>query len=157
MSREQASNTAAPLLHRIYSICSTTESIEFNTLRQYQVGPPNSVKSDKFPIHIFLYSNFTRKIILVHTVCAEAEFLSLKSFRPCYSQPPLPPFFTPPPPPPQQEWFETGLYFVNIVPGKSENYQDYAQKPQRNCTFMNSISVRGNRKRTKMKEQEKGK
>jgi hypothetical protein len=24
---------------------------------------------------------------------------------------------------------------------KSENSQDYAQKPQRNCTFMNSASV----------------
>ncbi len=24
---------------------------------------------------------------------------------------------------------------------KSEKYQDYSQKPQRNCTFMNSISV----------------
>ncbi len=32
---------------------------------------------------------------------------------------------------------------VNIVYGdrKSENFQDYAQKPQRNCTFMNSASV----------------
>ncbi len=31
---------------------------------------------------------------------------------------------------------------VNIVYGKlkSENSQDYAQKPQRNCTFMNSAS-----------------
>jgi len=31
---------------------------------------------------------------------------------------------------------------VNIVYGnlKSENPQDYAQKPQRNCTFMNSAS-----------------
>ncbi len=32
---------------------------------------------------------------------------------------------------------------VNIVHGnlKFENPQDYAQKPQRNCTFMNSASV----------------
>ncbi len=32
---------------------------------------------------------------------------------------------------------------VNIVSGnlKSENSQDYAQKPQQNCTFMNSASV----------------
>jgi hypothetical protein len=32
---------------------------------------------------------------------------------------------------------------VNIVYGnlKSENSQDYAQKPQRNCTFWNSASV----------------
>jgi hypothetical protein len=28
--------------------------------------------------------------------------------------------------------------YVNL---KSENYQDYAQKPQRNCTFMKSASV----------------
>ncbi len=32
---------------------------------------------------------------------------------------------------------------MNNVHGnlKSENSQDYAQKPQRNCTFMNSASV----------------
>jgi len=32
---------------------------------------------------------------------------------------------------------------VNIVFGtfKSENSQDYAQNPQRNCTFMNSASI----------------
>ncbi len=32
---------------------------------------------------------------------------------------------------------------VKIVYGnlKSENYQDYTQKPQRNCTFMNSAST----------------
>jgi hypothetical protein len=32
---------------------------------------------------------------------------------------------------------------VNIVYGnlKSDNSQDYAQKPQRNCTFMNAASV----------------
>ncbi len=31
---------------------------------------------------------------------------------------------------------------VNIVDGnlKSETSQDYAQTPQRNCTFMNSVS-----------------
>jgi hypothetical protein len=40
---------------------------------------------------------------------------SLKNFPPCYSQSPL----------------------LTI---KSENYQNYAQKPQRNCTFMNSAS-----------------
>ncbi len=35
---------------------------------------------------------------------------------------------------------------VNIVYGnlKSENSQDYAQKPQRNCMFMNSASVQHN-------------
>ncbi len=40
-----------------------------------------------------------------------------------------------------QNWGEIGLY-VNIVYGnlKSENSQDYAQKPQQNCTFMNSAS-----------------
>ncbi len=46
------------------------------------------------------------------------------------------------PPPLQQKWFETGCY-VNIVYGnrKSENSKDYAKKPQRNCTFMNSDSA----------------
>jgi hypothetical protein len=36
---------------------------------------------------------------------------------------------------------ETGLY-VNIVYGnvKSDDSQDYAQKPQRDCTFMDSAS-----------------
>jgi hypothetical protein len=45
-------------------------------------------------------------------------------------------------PPLEQKWFKTGLYTVNIVYGnfKSENSQGYAQKRQRNCTFMNSAS-----------------
>jgi hypothetical protein len=40
-----------------------------------------------------------------------------------------------------QNWFETGCK-VNIVYGnlKSENSQDYAQKPQRNSTFINLAS-----------------
>jgi hypothetical protein len=49
-------------------------------------------------------------------------------------------YFTPPPP-----LSKSGLKLVcniNIVYGnlKSENSKDYAQKPQRNCTFMNSPS-----------------
>ncbi len=52
--------------------------------------------------------------------------------------------FDPPPPLPPQG--KSGLKLVcnvNIVYRnlKSENSQDYAQKPQRNCTFMNSTSV----------------
>jgi hypothetical protein len=45
------------------------------------------------------------------------------------------------PPPPEQKWFEM-VFNVKIVYGnlKSENSQDYAQKPQRNFTFMNSAS-----------------
>ncbi len=47
-------------------------------------------------------------------------------------------FYSPP-------WEKSGLKLVcnvNIVCGnrKYENYQDYAQKPQRNCMFMNSAS-----------------
>ncbi len=36
------------------------------------------------------------------------------------------------------------VFYVNIVYGnlKFENSQDYAQKPQRNCMFMNSALVR---------------
>ncbi len=67
---------------------------------------------------------------------------SFKTFPPCYSQSSLLKKFTPPPPPPAKvgwNWF----FDVNIVYGKlkSENSQDYAQQPQRNCTFMNSASV----------------
>jgi hypothetical protein len=47
-----------------------------------------------------------------------------------------------PPPPPLQENGMKLCCDVNIVYGnlESENSQDYAQKPQRNCTFMNSTS-----------------
>jgi len=42
------------------------------------------------------------------------------------------------PPPPLGKVFETG-FNVNIVYGnlKHENSQDYSQKPQQNCMFMN--------------------
>jgi hypothetical protein len=58
---------------------------------------------------------------------------SFQSFPPCYSQSPLLPL--------EQKWVET-VFNVNIVNGnhKSDNSQDYAQKPQRNCTFMNLAS-----------------
>jgi hypothetical protein len=38
--------------------------------------------------------------------------------------------------------YDNPVCYVNIVYGnlKSENSQDYAQKPQRNCTFMNLAS-----------------
>jgi hypothetical protein len=67
--------------------------------------------------------------------CPEAEFLDV--IPPCYSQLPLLMDFTPPP--------ASGLKLVcniNMAYGnlKPENSQDYAQKPQRNCTFMNSAS-----------------
>ncbi len=66
---------------------------------------------------------------------------NLKSFPPCYSQSPLLTDFTPPPP-------KNGLKLVcnvNIVYGnlKSENSEDYAQKPQRNCVFTNSATGDG--------------
>jgi hypothetical protein len=72
----------------------------------------------------------------------EAEFLdvNLKSFPSWYSQSSLLTDFTPP------SWSKSGLKLVcnvNIAYEnlKSENSQDYAQKPQRICTFMNSASV----------------
>jgi hypothetical protein len=52
-------------------------------------------------------------------------------------------FLHPPPPQCKSKWFETGVVCnVNIVYMnlKSENSQDYAQKPQRNLTFMNSAA-----------------
>jgi hypothetical protein len=60
----------------------------------------------------------------------------LKNFPPCFSQSPLLTDFPPPPLPPSKR----GLELVcngKIVNGNS---QDYAQKPQRNFTFMNSAS-----------------
>jgi hypothetical protein len=48
----------------------------------------------------------------------------------------------PPPPPPRAKVVLKLVCNVNIVYGnlKSENSEDYAQKPERNCTFMNSAS-----------------
>jgi len=46
--------------------------------------------------------------------------------------------------PREQKWFENAFVCnASIVYGnlKSENSHDYAKKPQRNCTFMNSASV----------------
>ncbi len=65
---------------------------------------------------------------------------SLTSFLLCFSQSPLLTDFTPPPL--SKSRFKLG-FNVNIVHGnnKSENSPDYAQKPQQNCTFMNSASV----------------
>jgi hypothetical protein len=68
---------------------------------------------------------------------------NLVSFPPCYSQSPLSSTngFYPPPPSPSQSWLKL-VCKVNIVYGnlKSEHSQENAQKPQRNCTFMNSAS-----------------
>jgi hypothetical protein len=69
-------------------------------------------------------------------------YKNFKSFPPCYSQSPLLNDFTPPTPPPPGK---SGLKLVcniNSVDGylKSKNSQDYAQKSQQNCTFMNSTS-----------------
>jgi hypothetical protein len=64
--------------------------------------------------------------------------------RNCYSQSPVLTDFTPPPPPPEDKSGWKLVCNVKIVYGseslKSENSQDYAQKPQRNCTVMNSAS-----------------
>jgi hypothetical protein len=52
-------------------------------------------------------------------------------------------FYPPPPPPPPRGKSGSKLFCnVNMVYGnlQYENSQDYAQKPQRNCTFMNSSS-----------------
>jgi hypothetical protein len=67
---------------------------------------------------------------------------SLKSFPPCNSQsPPTNRFYPPPPlpPPPSKNGLEL-VCNVNMVSWsfKSENSQYYAQRPQRNFTFVNS-------------------
>jgi hypothetical protein len=68
---------------------------------------------------------------------AEAKFLDV--FPPCYSQSPLLTDFTLP------RLAISGLKLVcnvNIIHGilNSDNSQNYAQKPQGNCTFMNAAS-----------------
>ncbi len=47
------------------------------------------------------------------------------------------------PPNSSKMWVETGLECKQFIYGdlKSENSQDNVQKPQRNCTFMNSVSA----------------
>ncbi len=72
-----------------------------------------------------------------YDTAAEAKFLDV--FPPCYSQSPLQTDFTLP------CLEKSGLKLVcnvNILHRilNSDNSQDYAQKPQGNCTFMNSAS-----------------
>ncbi len=91
---------------------------------------------------------------LVHhhpTICStEAEFLDVirsevlrDIFLLIYSQSPLLTDINPPPPPHLSKSGLKPVCNVNIVCGnlKSENFQDFAQKPQRNCFFMNLASV----------------
>ncbi len=59
-----------------------------------------------------------------------------QKFSSCYSQSPLLRILPSPPPPPPSK---SGLKLVCNVYG-NKNSQDYARKPQRNCTFMNSTS-----------------
>ncbi len=84
------------------------------------------------------------KLGSTNTTKPEAEFfdVSPKSFPPCYSQSPLRKVFPPPPPPSCKSGLKL-VCNVNIVYRNltSRNSQDYTQKPQRNCTFMNSASI----------------
>ncbi len=70
-------------------------------------------------------------------------WLGQKSFPFSYSQSTRLPDLPPPPPHPLSKSGLKLVCNVNIVYGnlKSENSQNYAQKSQRNCTFMNSASV----------------
>jgi hypothetical protein len=65
----------------------------------------------------------------------------LGRFLPCHSKSPILTVFTPPPLPSKSDL--KLVCNVNIVYGnvKSENSQDYVQKPQQNCNFLNSASV----------------
>ncbi len=77
----------------------------------------------------------------------EAEFLDLiwtkvlRVYLLACLQSPLPTESTLPPPPPTKSGLKL-VYNENFVYGnlKSESSQDYGQKPQRNCMFMNSAS-----------------
>ncbi len=76
-------------------------------------------------------------------MCTEAEFLDVIGTKPSefssllsqlnYTNGP-----PPPPPFPGAKVINVNIVYRNL---KSENSQDYAQKPQRNCMFMNSASV----------------
>ncbi len=80
-------------------------------------------------------------------LCTEAEFLDvigtkvLRVFLLAIHSPTTKEFYSLPPPLLGQSGLKL-VCNVNIVYGnlKSEISQDYAQKPQRNCTFMNSAS-----------------
>ncbi len=85
---------------------------------------------------------FVRKSTYRGRILGRNRDRSLTSFPPCNSQSPL--LTAPPPPPPRPSKSDWKLVCnANIVYGnlKSENSQGYAQKHQRNSTFMNSASV----------------
>ncbi len=81
------------------------------------------------------------------TFCSRGQILGrnldkfLRVFPPCYSQSPLLTDFNLSPSPLSKCRWKL-VCNANIVHRnyKSENSQDYAQRPQRNCTFMNSAS-----------------
>jgi hypothetical protein len=86
--------------------------------------------------------------VLIYS-CTEAEFWDVLETKVCKSflltihSPPLLTIFIPPPPPSSSKSGLKLVCNVNILYGnlKSENSQDYAQKTQRNCTFMNSAAI----------------
>ncbi len=75
----------------------------------------------------------------------EAEFLDVKSYEfssVLFKVTSTNGFYSPPPPPPNKSGLKYLVCNVTIVYGnlKSEISQYYAQKPQWNCTFINSAS-----------------
>jgi hypothetical protein len=87
----------------------------------------------------------------IHTICIiypEAEFSDVTGTKvsrvfllAIHSHPLLKDFPPPPPPFPLEQSLKL-VCNLNIVYGnlKTENFQDNSQKPQRNCTLMNSVS-----------------
>jgi hypothetical protein len=63
-------------------------------------------------------------------------------FSPFFSQSPLQTDFSPTPPPLSKNGLKLACNVNTVHGNKSENSQDYAQKPQRHCDFMNSASGR---------------
>jgi hypothetical protein len=112
---------------RFFTLHNRIEEIERNERAGGGLKSPDQLFSDILYRGRILGSNWNK---------------SLKSVSPCSSQPPLPTDFTPSPTPLCKSDLKL-VCNVNIVYGnlKSETSQDYAQKPQRNCTFMNSASA----------------
>jgi hypothetical protein len=123
-----------------FSFNAIAESKVITTLAYYiqSTAQPTTLSYSQSTVHSFLS----------HPP-AEVEFLdvncnwdrSLESFPHCYTQSPVLTDLTPHPPTPSKSCLKL-VCNVNIVYEnlKSENSQDYAQKPQQNCMFMNSAS-----------------
>jgi hypothetical protein len=118
---------SAPSPHRSYQLCS----VEISQILYTHGECTRTVLATLFIIQFFEH---TWGRILEHNWNKRS-----RSFPLCYSQLPILTDFTPIP---LRKSSLKLVCYVHIVYGnpKPENSQDYDQKPQRNCTFINSAS-----------------